>query len=383
MAAERAVGPRVAIVHERFTEVGGSERVVEQFHALWPDATVHAAFADPSALPPGLADVKVQTSSLQALYKGGRGYARLLPLMPWAMSHIDVGEADLVVASHHAFANRVRVPVGCGFISYTHTPARWMWDPRLRALEGGLPTRVLLGAIATSLRRTDHAAAQHPDVIVVNSAHVAGRVRRWWGREAQVIHPPVDIERFHPDLSVRREGFFLLAGRLVPYKRPEVAVAAARRAGIRLVVAGEGRSRGAVEQAAGPGVELLGEVDDETLVELYRSCIAVVLPGEEDFGIVPLEAQACGTPVIALRAGGACESVLDGRTGMLYDAEEDEVVSLARSLASFDPGRFSSEVIREHAERFSPQAFRQAVDIVAGQVSAARGPQGPHRLGQL
>jgi len=370
MTAEGAVGSRVAIVHERFTEVGGSERVVEQFHTLWPDATVHVAVADPLALPPGLASARVQTSSLQALYKGGRGYAPLLPLMPWAMAHIDVGEVDLVVASHHAFANRVRVPAGCGFISYTHTPARWMWDRRLRALEGGLPTRALLGAIATGLRRADRAAAQRPDVVLVNSAYVAGRVRRWWGREAQVIHPPVDTERFQPDPSVRRERFFLLAGRLVPYKRPEVAVAAARLAGVRLVVAGEGRSRGVVEEIAGPGVEVLGEVDDETLVELYRRCVAVVLPGEEDFGIVPLEAQACGTPVIALRAGGACESVLDGRTGMLYDVEEDEVASLARSLMSFDPGRFSGKVIREHAERFSPQAFRQAVDIVARQVSA-------------
>ena len=368
-------GPKVAIVHERFTELGGSERVVEQLHTLWPDATVHAAVADPSALPPGLIGADVQASPLQALYRGGRGYVPLLALMPWAMAHIEVGEVDMVVTSHHAFANLVRVPRGCAFLSYTHTPARWLWDRRLRALEGGIATRALLGTLAATRRRADRTAAQRPDAVLVNSAYVADRVRRWWGRAAEVVHPPVDLERFCPDSTARREGFFLLAGRLVPYKRPQVAVAAARRAGVRLVVAGEGRSRGAVEQVAGPGIELLGEVDDETLVDLYRRCAAVVFPGEEDFGIVPLEAQACGTPVIARRAGGACESVIDGVTGVLYEPADDEVGSLARVLSDFEPGRFSPAATRARSERFSPQAFRETVDAIARRLLAKRDPK--------
>lgn len=370
MRSGRAVGTRVAIVHERFTEFGGSERVVEQLHELWPDATVHAVVVDRSVLPQGLRSADIRPSPLQKLYRGGRGYAHLLPLIPWAMSRIDVGQVDLVVTSHHAFANWVRVPSGCRFVSYTHTPSRWMWDKRFRRLEGGPLARIPLDGFAAAWRRADRAAAQRPDAIIVNSAHVAGRVSSWWRRTSEVVHPPVDVERFRPDPSVRRQEFFLLAGRLVPYKRPEVAVTAARRAGVRLVVAGEGRSRKALEPLGAPGIELLGEVDDATLVDLYRSCTALVFPGEEDFGIVPLEAQACGTPVIAFRAGGAIESVVEGTTGLFYGPGSDDAGSLAEVMSRFEPSAFDSSVIRAHAERFSPAAFRDAIRSVCASLDS-------------
>lgn len=363
---------RVAIIHERFTEVGGSEKVVEQLLVLWPDATVYTTVVDRSSLSETLAGADIRPSPLQPLYRGGRSYAHLLPLLPWAMSHIDVGDVDLVVASHHAFANRVHVPRGSLFISYTHTPARWMWDKKLRALESGTGGRVALGAFAAACRRSDRAAAQRPDEIVVNSAHVAERVRRWWGRDAEVVHPPVDTERFVPEPTAKRGDFFLLAGRLVPYKRPEIAVAAARRAGVELVVAGEGRSRNEVERVAGPGVELLGAVDDDTLVQLYRTCSALVFPGEEDFGIVPVEAQACGTPVIAVAAGGARESVIDGVTGALYETGGDDVSTLARTLSSFDPARYDPVAIRSHAEKFSQKAFRENMERLSQRVLRSR-----------
>ena len=351
--------PRVAIVHERFTEVGGSERVVEQLRGLWPHATVHAALVDPSALPPGLAGTEVRASAVQRLYRGGRGYAHVLPLLPAAMARLDVGEVDLVVCSHHAFANRVRSRPGTAVVSYTHTPARWIWEPAMRTAEvGGRAGRMALAAFAATQRRPDAVAAGRARVIVVNSRHVAGRVRRWWGRQASVVPPPVDVERHTPDPGTAREDFFLLAGRLVPYKRPEVAVAAAARAGVRLVVAGDGRSRPAVEAAAGPGTELLGAVDDATLVDLYRRCRALVFPGEEDFGIVPVEAQACGTPVLARGVGGVLDSVVDGVTGTLYRGSGAEVADLASALRAFDPSRFDARVIRANAERFSAANFR-------------------------
>ena len=349
----------VAIVHERFTEVGGSERVVEQFHALWPDAVVHAAVVDPAAVPPGLAGADLQPSALQRLYRGGRGYAHLLPLIPAAMGRIDLADADLVVCSHHAFANRVRPRPGAALVSYTHTPARWLWEPALRRAEvGGWAGRLALDAFAATQRRADVAAAARARHIVVNSRHVAGRVRRWWGRHAEVLPPPVDVRRHCPDPAVKREDFFLLAGRLVPYKRPEVAVAAADRAGVRLVVAGDGRSRPVVEAVAGPGTELLGQVDDGTLVDLYRRCRALVFPGEEDFGIVPVEAQACGAPVLANRVGGVLDSVVEGVTGSFYDGTADDVGALAAALREFDPSRFDAARIRANAERFAPERFR-------------------------
>ena len=353
-------GPRVAVVHERFTEPGGSERVVEQFHALWPDATVHAALVDRAALPPGLAGADVRPSLLQPLYRGGRRYAHLLPLLPAAMARLDVSDADVVIASHHAFANRVRPRPDALFVSYTHTPARWMWEPGFLSDEAGPAGRLGLRAFARTQRRADVAAAARADLIVANSRHVADRIRRWWGRDATVVAPPVDIGRCTPDPHVEREDFFLYAGRLVPYKRPHVAAAAARRCGTRLVVVGEGRMRAAVEAAGGSRVEMLGHVDDATLVDLYRRCRALVLPGEEDFGIIPVEAQACGAPVLARAIGGVRDSVVPGLTGTLYPSASsaDEVDALARAIRAFDGASFDSGAIRAHAEKFSPEAFR-------------------------
>lgn len=356
---------RVQIVHERFTELGGSERVVEQMHATWPDSVVHAPLVDRRVLPPGIPPAAVWASPLQRLYRGGSGYAHLLPALPLAMSRFDTSGADVVVTSHHAFANRVGRHPDVPLVSYTHTPARWMWEPAFLANEmGGRPGRVALAAFARSQRRADAAAARRAQLILVNSRHVAARVRRYWQCHAEVLHPPVDIDRYTLDPSVGREAFFLLAGRLVPYKRPDVAVAAAVRAGVPLVVAGDGRMRSAVEAVARPGVELLGHVDDATLLELYRRCRAVIMPGEEDFGLVPVEAQACGTPVLARAVGGVLDSVVDGQTGRLYGASDEahQVDDLAAAMRAFDPSDFDPATIRHHAERFSPAAFRRRLE---------------------
>jgi glycosyltransferase involved in cell wall biosynthesis len=364
---------RVAIVHERFSELGGSERVVEQLHAIWPAAPIHAAVVDRRVLPPGLTGADLRPTPLQRLYRGGPGYAHLLPLLPLAMAHIDVGDAELVVTSHHAFANRVRAPADVPVVSYTYTPARWIWDPATLTDErGGRVGRLGLAAFARVQRRADAAAARRLRGILAISRHVAERVRRWWGRSCEVVHPPVDVTFFTPDPGVQRDDFFLLAGRLVPYKRPLVAVAAARGAGVRLVVAGEGRLRPAVEAMAGPGIEVLGAVDDGALRDLYRRCRALVFPGEEDFGIVPVEAQACGAPVLARASGGVLDSVVDGVTGSLYGAagDEPEVDALAGALRRFDPSRFEPQDARRHAVSFTPERFRArfvaAVERVLG-----------------
>lgn len=364
---------RVAIVHERFTEVGGSERVVEQIHAVWPTASVHAAIADPGAVPSGLAGTEIHTTALQRLYRGGRSYAALLPALPLAMRHLDVGSQDVVVISHHAFAGRVRPPSGIPTVAYVHTPARWMWEPGMLANEaGGNVGRLALRAFAASQRRPDRAAAQRWTRLAVNSHHVAARVRRCWGLESEVIHPPIDTEFFTPDAQIEREPFFLLAGRLVPYKQPEVAAAAAREAGVRLVVVGEGRARAAVQaEAAGSHgrIELLGEVDAGTFRDLLRRCQALVFPGEEDFGMVPVEAQACGTPVLARRVGGVLDSVVEGRTGAFYDGGTD---ALADAMLRFDPTMYDAPAIRRHAESFGTARFRTAISRLVEDAVADR-----------
>jgi glycosyltransferase involved in cell wall biosynthesis len=257
--------PRVVIVHERFTELGGAERVVEQMHRIWPDAPINVPVLDRTMLPPGLRDARIETTPLQRLYRGGTTYAHLLPLLPVAMARMDLRDADLVVTSHHSFANRVRPPHGVPVVSYTHTPARWMWEPSMRANEiGGRVGRAGLAAFAATQRGPDERAATRLASIAANSRHVAGRVRTWWGRDATVVAPPVDVEHYTPDPSTPREDFFRVAGRLAPYKRADLAAAAARAAGVRLVVAGEGRGRADVEAHAWPGLEMLGRVDDTT-----------------------------------------------------------------------------------------------------------------------
>lgn len=362
---------RVAIVHERFTELGGSERVAEQLHVMWPDATIHTAVVDTAALPPGLVGADIRPSALQRLYRGGGRYAHLLPLLPAAMGSLDLSAADLVICNHHAFANRVRPRPGVPVVSLTQTPARWMWEPGMLAEEvGGRAGRAALAAFARVQRPFDARAGRRASAVVANSRHTAERVRRWWGFTPEVLSPPVDVERFANQPSVDRDDFFLLAGRLVPYKRPQVAVAAAVRAGVRLVVAGDGRSRPAVEAAAGRGVEILGQVDDETLGDLYRRCRALVFPGEEDFGIVPVEAQACGTPVLALGVGGVLDTVVEGVTGTFYGAgsPSEEVEALAAAMADFDDDHFDPAAISAHARQFDQAAFRRRFRSVVERV---------------
>jgi glycosyltransferase involved in cell wall biosynthesis len=292
------------------------------------------------------------------VFRGHASYKFLLPLLPGAMRRFDLDGFDLVVTSHHAFANRVRVPEGVPVVSYVHTPARWMWQREMRSSEwGGRAAGVALGAFAASQRRPDRKAASRLTGVVANSRHVARRIARWWERDAYVVPPPVDVS-YHAPAPVEREDFFLLAGRLVPYKRPDIAVAAAKLANVRLVVAGDGRARAAVEPLAGGRTEFVGRVDDDELRDLYRRCRALLFPGEEDFGIIPVEAQGCGAPVIAPAVGGVLDTVVPGTTGVLYDPTGDQVATLAATLTGFRPDTFDPDAIRAQAERFAPDRFR-------------------------
>ncbi len=350
---------KVAIVHERFTEPGGSEAVVAALHAIWPESEVFAPLVDEKAVPGRLDAGKIRGSYLQHLYRGGRP-THLLPLLPAAMSRLPVGAPDLVVVSHHSFANRIRVAPEIPVLSYVHTPARWIWEPASRSDElRGRARRSALAAFSAAHRRGDRTAAARPNVILANSVAVRDRIARWWGRESTVVHPPVDTEFFTPANVAEREDFYLLAGRLVPYKSPEVAVAAANRHGFRLVVAGEGRMRPELERLAGPNVSFLGRVDRDTLRDLFRRCRALLFPGEEDFGMVPVEAAACAAPVIALGVGGAPDSVMDGRTGVLYPPTGDPIADLIAAVRRFERESFRPDDIRAQAEQFSVHRFNE------------------------
>ena len=367
---------RVGIVHERFTEVGGSELVVRELARSWASTRVHAPIVDPAGVPAGLRVEGTGDPVLRRLYPGGGRYAHLLPLLPGAVRRLDLTGSDVVIASHHAFANRLTAPPGVPVVSYAHTPARWMWEADMRRAEAaGRVGGAVLSGFAALERGADRRAAQRMTAIVANSSAVRERVQRWWGRDAVVVHPPVDTGWFSP-ADVPREDFLLLAGRLVPYKRPEVAVQAAARLDLPLVVAGDGRSRASLEALAGPRTTFLGRVDDETMRDLFRRCRALLFPGEEDFGMVPVEAQACGAPVVALGRGGALDTVVDGVTGVLaqedrWDADGGMLDAVRRAWGTtFDPA-----AARSNAERFARDVFvegmRRVVDDVL--LSPARG----------
>lgn len=360
--------PRIAIVHEKFTVDAGAERCVEALHDIWPAAPIFTTVCDPAVLAPGLRDATILTDRrLERLYRGGDRYAHLLPLLAPALRRHDLRDFDIVITSHHAFANRIRVSPSTRVVGYIHTPARWIWDASMRTHEvGGRIGRAGLATFAATQRGADRRAAGRLDVVVANSHEVAGRIERWWGRTSDVIAPPVDIDFFTPGDRSERGAAFLLAGRLVPYKRPEIAVAAATSAGVPLVVAGSGRALERCRAIAGPTVEFVPEVSRTELRERYRDARALLYPGVEDFGIMPVEAQACGTPVIALDAGGARDTVIDGVTGLRYASNGDPVAALADRLRTFDDARFDRQRIREHAEQFSTARFRRQMgDIVA------------------
>ncbi|MEZ5377890.1 MAG: glycosyltransferase [Acidimicrobiales bacterium] len=362
----------VVMVHERFTELGGSEKVVREFGEIWPDGTIFAPIADESVTDLLFPGRSVSVSPLQRLYRNDGRYAHLLPLLPAAVGSVDLSGAELVVVSHHAFGHRIKAPEGVPVLSYVHSPARWMWDPDLQELEmGSSASKWALTTFAASQRAADRRAAGRVTRMIANSTIVAERIQNYWGLEADVIHPPVDTDFYTPDHRVQREDFFLLAGRMVPYKRPQVAVAAAAAAGVPLVVAGHGRAMDACRAEAGPNVTFIGEVSDEDLRDLYRRCRALVFPGVEDFGIVPVEAQACGAPVIGVARGGLRDSIIHEVTGLLVPHQTDAAMQaaiLADAISAYDDFQFDSSTIRFHAESFGRDVFRKAIETVASRL---------------
>ncbi len=365
---------RVALVHERFTDWAGSERVVEQLAALWPEARLHVAVSVPQSLPESLRHREIVTSRLQRPFERVGKYQYLLPAMPRAMAALELPwDAELVVVSHHAFANRVQARPGTPVLSYVHTPPRWMWEPSMLAAEQGpWLLRKGLSRWSRGQRAADRAAAQAVTRLVANSRHVQARIAKWWERESTVVHPPVDTTFYCAD-DTEREDFFLLAGRLVPHKQPEIAIAAAEAAGVRLVIAGEGWMQEELSHRLRPGtkVTFLGRVSDEKLRELYRRCAALVLPGEEDFGIVMAEAQSCGAPIIARCVGGALDIVEQGVTGRLYSAPAtgaSHVTALQAALKAFSRGgreQYDHAAIARAGGRFSRERFRREMLTIA------------------
>jgi glycosyltransferase involved in cell wall biosynthesis len=354
--------PRVAIAHDWLTVPGGSEQVVLELLEMFPQAELFTSVYDPAPWPAQITERRVHSSLLSRMPGASRHYPKLLPLMNRAFRSFDLSSFDLVLSSSHACAKNVRAPAHALHVCYCHTPMRYAWDEDFLEGEVGRGARLLLRPMLARLRREDLAGARGPDVFVANSHHVAERIERYYGRTATVVNPPVDVERY---LALEREprDYYLTFGRVVPYKRVDLAVRACARLGRPLKVAGDGRALETVRaHAAGERVEFLGKVDDAERDRLLRGARALLFPGEEDFGIVPVEAQAAGVPVIAYGVGGAVETVLDGETGVLFD--ERSAGSLAAAIERFEGLQLDADEARRNAARFGRERFRAEMAAV-------------------
>jgi glycosyltransferase involved in cell wall biosynthesis len=349
--------PRLALVHDWLTGMRGGEKVLEVLAERYPDAALFTLVHVRGSVSPVIERLRPRTSFVQRLPFVARYYRHCLPLFPAAVEQFDLDGFDLVVSISHCAVKSVIRPGRARHLCYCLTPMRYAWDqyPAYFGPEriGAFPSRVLRPMLA-ALARWDAATAGRVDRYVAISQYVAGRIDRYYNRRADVIYPPVDTEFYHPD--GRRAGdYALIVSALVPYKRLDLAIAACREADIPLRIVGHGPELGRLRQMGGHGVELLGTRTDEEIRELYRGARVAVLPGEEDFGIVPLEAQACGCPVVALGRGGALETVVDGVTGVLVP--DPSVASFADGLRRADRIVFDPAVVRAHATRFARDRF--------------------------
>jgi glycosyltransferase involved in cell wall biosynthesis len=363
---EDSFGADVTLVHEWLTNVAGSEKVVDGLRRAFPGAPVSTSVWWPPAFP----GWDVRPSALQRFVGGPSAHVRLLPFLPAAFASLRLPPAATVITSFHTFALYARVPPSAHHIAYCHTPPRFLWlSDQLTTERLPLPGP-LAGAAAAVLRPVDVRRARRPDVFLANSGVTARRVEAAYGRGADVVHPPVDIERFSAARRNAPDDYHLVLSRLVPYKRIELAVAAFTELGWRLVVAGTGRAEAALREMAGPTIEFVGHVADADLPALVAGARALVFPGVEDFGIVPVEAMAAGTPVVAFASGGATETVVDGRSGTFFD--EPTVASLVAAVRRADGTSWDRVDVSRSVERFAQDRFaREVRDVVASLAGSA------------
>ena len=360
-------GPRVALVHDWLTGMRGGERCLEVFCELFPEADLFTLLHVPGSVSPAIEARRIVTSFIQRMPDARRRYRHYLPLFPAAIRGLDLSGHDLVLSSSHAVAKGVRVPPGALHVCYCFTPMRYVWDlyDEYFGPRAGLATRLLMPPVAAALRRWDRRTAAGVHHFVAISRFVADRIRRAYGRQADVIYPPVDVSRFRVEESPG--DFYLVVSALTPYKRVDLAVEAANRLGQRLVIVGTGPEEGRLRALAGRTVELLGWRDDAEMAELYARCRALLFPTLEDFGITPLEAMAAGRPVIALGQGGALETVVppggsEPATGLFFERQTAE--GLVAAIRRFESGsiRFEPKALRRRAEAFDRPLFMERME---------------------
>jgi glycosyltransferase involved in cell wall biosynthesis len=364
---------KVALVHDYLNQMGGAERVVLALHEIFPDAPLYTSMYDPKRVDAAFQKIDIRTTFMQKLPLVKKHHQPFLPLYPFAMESLDLRGYDLVLSSSSAFGKGVITRPETMHICYCHTPMRWCWnyDEYVERERLGRISRSVLPFLITGLRVWDQVSATRVDHFIANSPVVADRIQKYYRRDAVVIPPPVEASRFTFDPTIIPEEYFLIVSRFMPYKRIDLAIEACNRLQLPLVIIGSGRDENRLKSIAGPTIRFMGRLSDEEVLYYYAHCRAFILPGEEDFGITPLEAQASGRPVIASGAGGALASVVEGITGTFFQSQAGE--SLVAVLASFDERKYDPQTIRNHALEFDmPRFHRRILQYIEAKMSEGK-----------
>jgi glycosyltransferase involved in cell wall biosynthesis len=381
---------RVALVHDWLTGMRGGERCLEVLCELFPTADIFTLLHVQGSVSKTIEQRRIRTSVIQTLPFAATRYRYYLPLFPWAIEQFKLDGYDLILSSSHCVAKGVKTSPQALHIAYVHTPMRYIWDMQdayVASSRLGPASALMLRTIAGRLRRWDIAVNARVDHFVANSFHVADRIRRHYGREATVINPPVEIARFH--IAERTDDYYLVAGAFAPYKRIDLAIEAFNRLRRRLVIVGEGQDGGRLRRIAGPTIEFLGWRTDRDVADLLGRCRALVFPGEEDFGILPVEAMACGRPVIAYGKGGVTETVTPFNcstfdvqraeqknafslqpqtpTGVFFYEQTVEALIQAIDLFERSVDQFDPEALRAHAFTFDRSIFEKRIASYVGE----------------
>ncbi len=369
---------KLAVVHDYFIQAGGAEKVAEELYVMLPGAKLFTTVALPDKMPSRLKGVPVRTSWMQKMPHVRELYRLYLFLYPFAVGSLDLSQFDLVVSSSSGYAKGIRTGPDTVHVCYCHTPMRWVWDFERYSSRETFTTlqKTLLPLMIKGLKKWDEAAAKQPDYYIANSHVVAERIKKAYGRSAEVIYPPIAVDRF--SISDEREDHYLVLSRLVSHKRIDLAVRACTMLNRPLWVIGTGPDEASLRAIAGPTVKFLGHLSDKDVNWFISRCRALLFPGEEDFGMTPLEAAAAGRPTIAYRAGGAVETILDGVSGLFFDEQSAE--HLAEAIERLEQQSWNPEALRRHAEKFSTHVFREHFISFLNQVSIPARPDSVNRL---
>lgn len=347
---------KTAIVHDWLTTYGGGERVVEVFARLFPDAPLYTTIYDKKSLGHLFPPERVRTSYMQKIPGVTRHYKKMLRLMPRAFEEFDLSGYDLVLSSSSSCAKGVLTGANCTHISYIHSPMRYAWDLYPEYLSQASPlVRWGMRRQMPGIRQWDALTGNRVDEFLANSREVAARIEKVYRRKAAVLHPPIETDFYTPSPAGRGGDYYLVLSRFIPYKRIDLAIKACNRLGRKLVIIGSGPQEKELRKLAGPTVTFTGFISNEDVLEYYRNCRAFLFPGFEDFGMTPVEAQACGRPIVAFGEGGALDSVLPGKTGVFFPRQTVE--SLMEGMEELESRSWDGESIRRHAERFSASSF--------------------------